>query len=203
MAVANTELGDSAEPCTAAVVDPPPPYPSRERRRSRASRFSQRTQTLPQPQSASADSHAGWDAAVFPQVHIITQPIADEHEGGDEGEAAEQNVQVSPTHSRRFVGRPRSFSHGSAASVAPSLAQTVISMFCTEDHEDEACGAGAIYLPLSSEDEHQRSRRQLGRWRRYFRPLICKAYYDSLFHLAVINFPYALAAWIYLFVFTV
>ncbi|KAG6843586.1 hypothetical protein H0H87_002936 [Tephrocybe sp. NHM501043] len=75
-----------------------------------------------------------------------------------------------------------------------------------EDEEDEGHGeVGAIYLPLSNEDEQdQRGRRQqLSRWRRYFRPLARKAYYSSLFHLVVVNFPYALAAWVYLFVFTV
>ncbi|THU90895.1 hypothetical protein K435DRAFT_801676 [Dendrothele bispora CBS 962.96] len=39
-------------------------------------------------------------------------------------------------------------------------------------------------------------------WKRYFRPLARKPYYTSLFHLLVLNFPYALAAWVYLFVFT-
>ncbi|KAH9932488.1 uncharacterized protein B0H18DRAFT_26848 [Fomitopsis serialis] len=41
------------------------------------------------------------------------------------------------------------------------------------------------------------------RWRRYYRPLGKRAYYASLFHLFVLNFPYALLAWVYLFVFTV
>ncbi|KAK0194865.1 hypothetical protein F5146DRAFT_1219739 [Armillaria mellea] len=36
----------------------------------------------------------------------------------------------------------------------------------------------------------------------YFRPLRKKVYYMSLFHLAVINFPYALLTWVFLFVFT-
>ncbi|KAI0338283.1 hypothetical protein BDW22DRAFT_805766 [Trametopsis cervina] len=40
------------------------------------------------------------------------------------------------------------------------------------------------------------------RWRRYFRPVTRRAYYSALFHLLVINFPYALLAWVYLFVFT-
>ncbi|KAI0076135.1 hypothetical protein K474DRAFT_1645540 [Panus rudis PR-1116 ss-1] len=40
------------------------------------------------------------------------------------------------------------------------------------------------------------------RWKKYFRPVTIRAYYSSLFHLLVLNFPYALAAWIYLFVFT-
>jgi hypothetical protein len=39
--------------------------------------------------------------------------------------------------------------------------------------------------------------------KRYFRPLSRKSYYTALFHLLVINFPYALAAWVYLFIFTV
>jgi hypothetical protein len=38
---------------------------------------------------------------------------------------------------------------------------------------------------------------------RYFRPLVQSVYYRPLFHLMVVNFPYALAAWVYLFVFTV
>ncbi|PPQ99801.1 hypothetical protein CVT24_009651 [Panaeolus cyanescens] len=40
-------------------------------------------------------------------------------------------------------------------------------------------------------------------WKRYFRPLKRASYYRPLLHLAVINFPFALAAWVYLFVFTV
>ncbi|KAI0708916.1 hypothetical protein C8T65DRAFT_739983 [Cerioporus squamosus] len=40
------------------------------------------------------------------------------------------------------------------------------------------------------------------RWRRYFRPLKKSAYYSALFHILVVNFPYALFAWIFLFVFT-
>ncbi|THH31389.1 hypothetical protein EUX98_g2776 [Antrodiella citrinella] len=39
-------------------------------------------------------------------------------------------------------------------------------------------------------------------WYRYFRPMFKRAYYSALFHLLILNFPYALAAWVYLFVFT-
>ncbi|KAG6872928.1 hypothetical protein C0995_005186 [Termitomyces sp. Mi166 len=199
------ESNTTEESCSVVVVDPPPPYPSRERRRSRASRHSQRTQTLPHPQFSSLDSHSDQDVRMSSQVPATSHPFPDEHEEGDEREAAEQAGPVTPTHTRRYMGRPRSFSHGSATSVAPSLAQTMISMFRTEDHEDDmVCGVGAVYLPLSGEDEQdQQSRTQMGAWRRYFRPLTSKAYYSSLFHLVAINFPYALAAWIYLFVFTV
>ncbi|KIJ40906.1 hypothetical protein M422DRAFT_32020 [Sphaerobolus stellatus SS14] len=41
------------------------------------------------------------------------------------------------------------------------------------------------------------------RVRRYFRPLIRKAYYAALFHLLLINIPYEILAWVYLFVGTV
>ncbi|KAG9316793.1 hypothetical protein JVU11DRAFT_2857 [Chiua virens] len=37
---------------------------------------------------------------------------------------------------------------------------------------------------------------------RYFRPMGRKAYHAALFHLMVVNFPFALIAWTYLFVFT-
>ncbi|KAG5350836.1 hypothetical protein C0989_009059 [Termitomyces sp. Mn162] len=196
MAVGDAEPTNTAEPCAVVVVDPPPPYPSRERRRSRASRHPQR-QTLPHAQLSSLDQDAR-----IPQVPIRPQPFSDEHDE-DEGEAMEQTGPATPSHTR--LGRPRSYSHSSVTSVAPSLAQTVISIFRAEDYEDdEACGLGEIYLPLSGEDEQdQQNRRQMSRWRKYFRPLACKAYYSSLFHLAVINFPYALAAWNYMFVFTV
>jgi hypothetical protein len=104
----------------------------------------------------------------------------------------------------------------SYASVAPSLAQTVISLFQPEADD----GTDADYDLLNDVDRShtawldgpeqcdqadQRmqcnmfSRRA---WRRYFRPLTRKVYYMALFHLLVLNFPYALAAWIYLFVFT-
>ncbi|KAJ3723573.1 hypothetical protein DFJ43DRAFT_646128 [Lentinula guzmanii] len=41
------------------------------------------------------------------------------------------------------------------------------------------------------------------RWARYFRPLTRSVYWRSLTHLVLVNFPFALAAWVYLFVFTV
>ncbi|KAF8907944.1 hypothetical protein CPB84DRAFT_1768228 [Gymnopilus junonius] len=95
-------------------------------------------------------------------------------------------------------------------STAPSLAHTVLSLFQTEDEplfvED---GYDGTPLPIGegvgrvAGQRHKRGLFSLVTWRRYFRPLTTKAYYDSLFHLAVLNFPYALVAWVYLFVFTV
>ena len=40
------------------------------------------------------------------------------------------------------------------------------------------------------------------RIKRYFRPMGRRAYYSAVFHLLVVNFPFALLAWVYLFVFT-
>ena len=49
----------------------------------------------------------------------------------------------------------------------------------------------------------QRHQLPLGaRWRRYFSPLKRRAYYSALLHILVLNFPYALASWVFLFVFT-
>jgi hypothetical protein len=43
----------------------------------------------------------------------------------------------------------------------------------------------------------------VGAWRRYWRPLGDGACWRALAHLLLLNFPYALCAWVYLFVFTV
>ncbi|KAJ3840943.1 hypothetical protein F5878DRAFT_639999 [Lentinula raphanica] len=40
-------------------------------------------------------------------------------------------------------------------------------------------------------------------WARYFHPVTKAIYWRSLTHLVAVNFPFALAAWVYLFVFTV
>ncbi|KAA1474082.1 hypothetical protein DENSPDRAFT_840620 [Dentipellis sp. KUC8613] len=118
----------------------------------------------------------------------------------------------------------------SGASVSPSLAQTVISALRMEDSdldydgeaEDEHAdggrevegeveagrlqdGDGAERLG-SGVDISRRRVRRTGwrvRWKRYWRPLGRGAYWTALFHLLVLNFPYALVAFIFLFVFTV
>ncbi|EPQ56810.1 hypothetical protein GLOTRDRAFT_57861, partial [Gloeophyllum trabeum ATCC 11539] len=53
-----------------------------------------------------------------------------------------------------------------------------------------------VWYPDSSASQKRRS------WRRYWRPLARKRYWSSLVHLLMVNFPFALAAWVYLFVFT-
>ncbi|KAH9949110.1 hypothetical protein B0H21DRAFT_171284 [Amylocystis lapponica] len=62
----------------------------------------------------------------------------------------------------------------------------------------------AFIAELSSQRlARQRTLSWADRWRRYFRPMGKRAYYAPLFHLFVLNFPYAVLAWVYLFVFTV
>lgn len=127
--------------------------------------------------------------------------------------------------------RTRTLSISSGTSLAPSFAQTVLSALHpdrdydldpddahegTSDSEEDVMHPEPHTLrrnhdayqsqPFASRQSplsHGTSRQtQLGRWRRYFRPLTRRAYYSAMFHLLIVNFPYALAAWVYLFVFT-
>ena len=69
---------------------------------------------------------------------------------------------------------------------------------------DPAQRAFAAELSGYAQRHSQRYQQQsfAARWRRYFRPLRRRAYYSALFHILVLNFPYALFSWIFLFVFT-
>ncbi|RPD58675.1 hypothetical protein L227DRAFT_587069 [Lentinus tigrinus ALCF2SS1-6] len=64
----------------------------------------------------------------------------------------------------------------------------------------------AFAAELSGYAQRQLQRHQqlsfAARWRRYFRPLRRRAYYSALFHILLLNFPYALFSWLFLFVFT-
>ena len=173
--------------CDVVITDPPPPYPSRERR-SRLVRSSRgrsgRIQT----------SHANHD------VRISSY--------GDENATAREPDETTPILSNR----PRSHSHTSTMSAAPSLAHTVFSLFQFESNDEVSLHDGAddgqlLSLgndngSLQSSQSHSTGFFSAG-LKRYFRPLIRKSYYAALFHLMVVNFPYALAAWVYLFLFTV
>lgn len=193
--------------CDAVVVinDPPPPYPSRDRR-SRVPRSGRRIhiqqiQTSPHHhQQFSSDSQYDRDR---------TSPISPgPHIDDDFVEPSETTLLLAPPVSRRIGGRPRSYSHASTASMAPSLAQTVFSFFQTDDDPYVANDNEERSYLASPEGHSMESRSSTGffsrgAWRRYFKPLGRKMYYNSLLHLMVINFPYALVAWLYLFVFTV
>lgn len=117
--------------------------------------------------------------------------------------------------------RQRTVSHSSTVrsttSGSPSLAQTLISAFQPELDSDIDYN---IASPVQDERRHLCRRREVSesstegldqhaehasageRIKRYFRPMGRKAYYSAAFHLLVVNFPFALLAWVYLFVFT-
>jgi hypothetical protein len=175
--------------CDVVITDPPPPYPSRERR-SRTLRSSRgrsgRIQT----------SHANHNVRISSYV--------------DEDAAAREPDETTPILSTR----PRSHSHTSTISAAPSLAHTVLSLFQFESDDGVYFHDGAEDRQLlssgndngsllQSSQSHSTAFFSSAALKRYFRPLIRKSYYAALFHLIVVNFPYALAAWVYLFIFTV
>lgn len=119
-----------------------------------------------------------------------------ESEMEHEDDAANESTPLIAGHRR-----PRSNSHGSilsAVSAAPSFAQTLVSLF--DEDED---GFHHVRLDVETAEPTAPPKMfSLHSWRRYFRPMVRKVYWKSFFHLAVLNFPYALAAWVYLFVFT-
>ncbi|KAF8624622.1 hypothetical protein AX15_005777 [Amanita polypyramis BW_CC] len=246
------------ESCVMNVNDPPPPYPSRERRsrpagtRSNRRRHAHRIQTVlsQEPTQGSSPSGPYTDDADDTRYDSLPSP----------GPAPTETTALIPPpsphlghgHISTIRRRRWSISHTSVASVAPSLTQTVLSLFQTNDDEDAGEGTAlnhndgrgevSVEGVQSNENEQrqhpldtsrdvtrnghgyewvmgdgvtpewgqqQSGRLQKGKFfsleacRRYFRPLAHAAYYRALFHLLVLNFPYALATWVYLFVFTV
>lgn len=165
--------------------DPPPPYPSRERRH-------RRRRTAVEASGADSDDHAYLGTTHTPHLDETTPLLG----------------VSSPTR------RARTMSLSSAASISPSLAQTVVSAFRMdldsdrEDEEETSPNRPAVStlpddrLPHAPGLARRRTRSWRTRWRHYFRPVGRRAYWSALFHLLVINFPYALIAWVYLFVFT-
>ena len=168
--------------CDVVTTDPPPPYPSRERR-SRIVRSSR--------------GRSGRNQEVRISSYV------------DENAAESEPNETTPILSTR----PRSNSHTSTMSAAPSLAHTVFSFFQFESDDGVYLYDGAedrqlLSLgndggSLLSSQSHSPDFFSRAGLKRYFRPLVRKSYYAALFHLMVVNFPYALAAWVYLFVFTV
>ncbi|KAH9964932.1 hypothetical protein BC827DRAFT_1259472 [Russula dissimulans] len=164
--------------------DPPPPYPSRDRRQRR------RRTTL---EVSSADS----DDFAFPgSTHVGPHP--------------DETTPLLGVSS--LTRRPRTLSLSSAASISPSLAQTVVSAFRMDldsdmEYADDTSHSHGLPVDGPLDDDRlpshtPRTTRRRARWRSYFRPMGRRAYWAALLHLLVFNFPYALFAWIYLFVFT-
>ncbi|PCH35975.1 hypothetical protein WOLCODRAFT_126472 [Wolfiporia cocos MD-104 SS10] len=247
--------GDGSTPSPIVILstsppdhDPPPPYPSQERR-TRAQRSGRRRRTLDLNQeetqnashvlSIAAGGGSEYEAFSGSMQH---SPYSEDH-NADASETTPL-LAPSPRSTPRLplgqVTRQRTLSLTSTVrstnSIAPSLAQTVLSAFNPEQDDDldphcggeprdddgESDGEGPLDSPplrhhgnldvqqrafvaeLSSRGfARQRSTPWHIKLRKYFRPMGKLAYYSSLFHLLVLNFPYALLAWVYLFVFTV
>ncbi|KAF9263820.1 hypothetical protein L218DRAFT_1076982 [Marasmius fiardii PR-910] len=246
--------------------DPPPPYPSASRRTARrANNRSFHSQSTSHSYSSDPNSPEGGVVHLSHPTHATSESTLEVALGLG---AEETSPLLEPgsggfgSRLRRAGGgsgggrqRSGSFSGSvfSSVSVAPSLSQTVASLFQTEydsdyegeDDDDNRLGEGG---DSSTDDSHDRPRAtrthgghqydslptttngrftvdeddedQVGSrnsklscwkrnklfskywWRRYYHPFTRKPYYDAFIHLAVINFPFALLAWVYLFVFT-
>ncbi|KAJ3711466.1 hypothetical protein DFJ43DRAFT_1008882 [Lentinula guzmanii] len=222
----NSVIAIAEEP----LNDPPPPYPSSSHRtrlvhvnrgtRStrRDSQQRQRSQVVPPTESDIHEPHQRSVIRAF-AVEDPTEDAASETTpllGGINSGHPE-----SPSSTSHL--RPRSLSQSSINSFAPSLAslaQTAWVFFRSvkmmkmmkevkvvvneEKNVKEKKSHG------SRVDDHPMVRRMtmltsatVARWARYFRPLTRPVYWRSLTHLVLVNFPFALAAWVYLFVFTV
>ena len=211
--------------------DPPPPYPTRERRRAGRSGRRRRTVggELDQLQTTSIGNDS--DGGPSTHSPYLASPDLEHHtEDASETTPLLSPSRLPPGGiSRRQRAISVSSSLQSAVSAAPSFTHTVLSAFqpdrdCDLDPDEET-----VQLPEDHDlpdspiprpsipDEQTRlfatelsadrisERRALSissRIRRYFRPMARRAYYSSLFHLLVLNFPYALITWVYLFVFT-
>ena len=175
--------------CDVVITDPPPPYPSRERRQRTARSSRGRSGRIQTTSHANDNVRPGISSSYV-----------------EENTATREPDETTPILSTR----PRSHSHTS------TTAHAVFSLFQSElDDDDEVYlhdGAEDRQLLSSGNDNgslqsshnsHSTGSSFSAALKRYFRPLIRKSYYAALFHLMVVNFPYALAAWVYLFIFTV
>jgi hypothetical protein len=123
----------------------------------------------------------------------------------------EEDTPLLPPPSPRCTStrtRPRTVSTTTSASAATSVAQTFLSLFHADDHSSDIEVAHDDLLPPNGSPDDptvcSRCSNLLSKrtWKRYFRPLIHRAYYTALFHLLFINFPYALLTFVCLFVLT-
>jgi|ERR1700722_2772082 len=200
-------------PLPAVINDPPPPYP--RERRARTARAGRR---LNSQHIHLSSTESDYDS------HTPPQPFPVSEEGHAGVEAVETTPLLSPTNGRNSVGRmgrTRTLSYTSTLlssnSAAPSFAQTLVSLFQPEpDPEMDMQSSGEGSTLMNVQDHYsaphclyeaelrRRPSSWLSRrtWKTYFRPMTRLVYYKSLFHLLVLNFPFALAAWLYLFVFT-
>jgi hypothetical protein len=131
-------------------------------------------------------------------------------------EATTENTPLLSTPLLRRRQRTLSLSSTTRSNISgsPSFAQTLISAFQPELDSDIDF---IVASPAHDERRHLCRRREvsesstegldqhvgaIARTKRYFRPMSRRAYYSAVFHLLVVNFPFALLAWVYLFIFT-
>jgi hypothetical protein len=212
-------------------TDPPPPYPSPRRRARRFRHLTSSPRQLPEsaPDHDNAPSCSPVTGTISVSPPSPTDAAPSTAEALDDNEEDESAGESTPfLASRAPRARPRglsSISHASSAALprAPSLAQTCLFLFCTDD-DDEDGEAAAGWMDVSSflmQEEREESDGREGTgtrtrgsaglsalfsragWRRYFRPMGRAVYYRSFVHLLLVNFPYALVAWVYLFILTV
>ena len=109
---------------------------------------------------------------------------------------------VDRVHATRH-SRQRASNYGSGNA---SFTQALLSLFRGDD-DDEVNDryAGDAYAVDDPDSEINCPKHLLrsASWKRYFVPLRRRVYYRALLHLLLLNFPYTVIAWVYLFVFTV
>ncbi|KDQ49159.1 hypothetical protein JAAARDRAFT_43079 [Jaapia argillacea MUCL 33604] len=198
------------DPGPQLMADPPPPYPAHRDAHDR------RSGRRPRRHRSTGGAHSQLPSAESDYEYLCGQPFPRE-----EGETTSETTPLLPTPSsprssyRRHnstltvpTTRPRTISVSSTAfsttSGAPSLTQTVFSIFQQDPESDVEDYEDLIASPsveVEGDGAHNRALRERS-WKSYWRPCRRRAYWAALFHLLVLNFPFALLAWVYLFVFT-
>lgn len=153
-------------------VDPPPPYPSRDRR-TRAGNLRSMRRMVPPPNTERSSSGG---------IEITS----DDNTGVNE-----RSPLLSSTRRRR-----RTVSHSSVLTEesSQSLTQTILSLFEADEESDTS------FSETRTPRNNTNNTNIQTKTRRYFRPLLRKSYYLSLCHLMMINFPFALLCFLFLFI---
>lgn len=186
--------------------EPPPPYTTTPHRSRRSRRPGTRV-----PSDSVVDCEASTRAN---QPHRARHGPVGPDVSDDDATTENTPLLSTPLLRRRQRTLSLSSTVRSNISGSPSFAQTLISAFQPELDSDIDF---SVASPAPDERRHLCRRREVSesttegldhhvgafvRIKRYFRPMSRKAYYSAVFHLLVVNFPFALLAWVYLFVFT-
>lgn len=160
------------DPSPPTLSDPPPPYPSHTHGRRSRTGTTRSARRLGQSSSGNEP------------ITIDTETLSPTEDGSE-------NTPLLSATSRR---RPRTVSHSTMTSNY-SLTQTVLSLFQADPEQD-----GVIEFIDEPTTGPTPTTPRTRRIQRYFRALWKGTYYWPLLHLLLINFPYALLAFVYLFV---